>query len=102
MPLRCRLHLLSLPYPSPCHLSRLLPSSPLPRRCMFNHLPLRCLPRLTMEAITCLKVHLKATILHKLMANILRKGHHRVMGIRCHLLPPCLLHLRVPTLLNVD
>jgi hypothetical protein len=69
---------------------------------MLNHLPLRCLPRLTMEVITCLKVHLKVTTLPQLMANILRKGHHRVMGIRCHLLPPCLLPLRVLTLLNVD
>ena len=102
MPLRCRLHLLNLPYPSLCPLSRLLPSSPLPRRCMLNHLPHRSLLRLTMEVIICLKAHLKVTTLPQLMANILRKGLHKAMGIRCHLLPPCLLHLRVLTLLNVD
>ena len=102
MHLRCHLHLLSHLYPNPCHLSRLLQSSPLPRLCMLNHHPLRCLPRLTMEVITCLKVLLKVTTLPQLMVNIHRKGRHRVMGIRCPLLPPCLLHLRELTLLNVD
>jgi hypothetical protein len=69
---------------------------------MLNHFPLRCLPRLTMEVITCLKVLLKVTTLPQLMVNIHRKGRHRGMGIRCHLLQPCLHHLRVLTLLNVD
>jgi hypothetical protein len=67
---------------------------------MLNHHPLRCLLGLIMEVITCLKVLLKVTTLPQLMFNIHRKGRLRVMGIRCHLLPPCLLNLRVLTLIK--